>query len=171
MPLSQALNDALNAEIGLEFAAHHQYLAIGVYFAGLSLDNLASFFFDQAEEEKMHGLKLLHYIVEVDGTVQIPAVPAPQSEFEAALEAADLFVRQEEMVTQKFYEMAKLAEEDGDYITRGFLDWFITEQREEMATSKKLFDWIRMSGDNLMLVDLRIPELEAASAEAEAEAE
>ncbi len=51
--------------------------------------------------------------------------------------------------------------EEKDYITQNFLQWFITEQLEEMSTSQKLLDLIRMSGDNLLMVEMMVDRLSA----------
>lgn len=161
---SKRVNDALNAEIGLEFFAHLQYVAMAVYFESRSLDKLAAFFYNQAEEEKMHALMIIKYLVETGGTVNIPAIDQPKQEFASALELAQLFLDQEKHVTDQFYKMNAMALEDGDYISQNFLQWFIAEQREEMATASKLIDLIRMAGDNLLLVEMSVASLEAGQA-------
>ncbi|NIW85394.1 MAG: ferritin, partial [Gammaproteobacteria bacterium] len=60
-----------------------------------------------------------------------------------------------------FYEMNRQTLEEKDYITQNFLQWFITEQLEEMSTSQKLLDLIRMSGDNLLMVEMMVDRLSA----------
>lgn len=161
---SKRINDALNAEIGLEFFAHLQYVAMAVYFESRSLDKLAAFFYNQGEEEKMHALMIIKYLVETGGTVSIPAIDQPKQEFASALELAQLFLNQEKHVTEQFYRMNAMALEDGDYISQNFLQWFIAEQREEMATASKLIDLIRMAGDNLLLVEMHVASLETGQA-------
>ncbi len=162
--ISKSLNDALNAEIGLEFFAHHQYVAMAVYFASRSLDRLADFFYRQAEEEKEHGLKIINYLVEVGGTVVIPAVPQPKQDFTSAEELAQAFLDQEKHVTEQFRKMDAQALQEGDYITHEFLQWFHAEQREEMATAAKLLDLIRLAQGNLLLVEAAMGSLFEAQA-------
>jgi len=161
MALSKQLNDALNAEVGLEFSAHSQYLAMAHFFEKKGLEGLAGFFYDQAEEEKMHGVKIVHFINEVDGDLRIPAIPAPKVEFTSAVEVAEAFLAQEQHVTQQFFKMNKMALDEGDYITQDFLQWFITEQREEMATASRMLDLFKMAGDNLLAVEMLVAGLAA----------
>lgn len=168
--LSERLNQALNDEIGLEFSAHSQYLAMAVYFEQLSLDKLAQFFYDQAEEEKVHGLKILKYVSEVGGVVRIPTVPEPQHEFASAEEIGRLFYEQEEHVTNQFNNMMEMALDDRDYATNSFLQWFVDEQVEELATSSKLWDWFKMAGSNLLMVEMMMDGLLGLQDEAGAEA-
>ena len=49
---SPAFVERLNEQIGHEFAAHQQYVAIAVYFDAETLPRLAAFFYAQALEER-----------------------------------------------------------------------------------------------------------------------
>lgn len=162
MFISEKLNDALNDQITMELAAHVQYLAIATYFESKTLDRLAAFFYNQAEEEKMHALKIVHFLAESEADVRFSALEAPRQDFSSPAEAADLFASQEQKVTDSFYRMQKLANEEGDFITHNFLQWFVDEQLEEMATANKLRDLIAMAGDNLLLVEMMVSDLTAA---------
>lgn len=141
LTLFEKLNDELNTQIGHEFGAHNQYLAIASYFERRSLENLAHFFYEQAEEEKEHGLKIVKHINYAGGRVTIPAIPEPQNDFDSTAEALQLFVDQEGFVTQRFLDMSKLALDEGDFSTFNFLQWFVDEQVEEIATAGRLHAW------------------------------
>jgi ferritin len=160
MAISERLIDALNAEIGLEFSAHSQYLAMAHYFESMSLDGMAGFFYDQAEEEKEHGLKIIHYLGEIGAPMRIPAIDAPKSDFQSALEVAELFLAQEQHVTDQFDSMTAMALEDGDYATFNFLQWFVDEQVEEIATASKMIDLVKLVGDNLVMLNMVARSLE-----------
>jgi ferritin len=162
MFISQQLQDMLSKQIMLEFSAHIQYLAIAHYFESMSLDRLADFFYMQAEEEKVHGLKIVHFLGEADASITFGGLPAPKQNFASAEEAAQKFVEQEKANTDSFYAMQNVAVDEKDHITRNFLVWFIDEQLEELATSTKLLDMVRMSGDNLLMVEMMVPDLMAA---------
>jgi ferritin len=153
MAISERLIDTLNAEIGLEFFAHSQYLAMAHYFENMSLDGMAKFFYDQAEEEKEHGLKIVHYLGAVGAPMRIPAVDAPKSNFHSPLEVAEVFLAQEQHVTDQFNSMTTMALEDGDYATFNFLQWFVDEQVEEIATASKMINLVKMVGDNLIMLN------------------
>jgi ferritin len=168
--ISKKLNDALNAQITMEFSAHLQYLAMAVYFEEMSLDRLAGFFYNQAEEEKVHGLKIVRYLSEAGAAVTFEGLPRPKQGFASPTEVAELFLEQEQSVTESFYKMNAQAEEEKDYITHSFLQWFINEQLEEMTTASKLCDLIHMAGDNLLMVEMLVGDLEAAQADSMGEA-
>ena len=81
MLISKELTKAINEEIGLELFASNQYLAIAAYFESLALKKLAAMFYKQSDEERQHALKFAHYVSEAGGTLEIPAVQAPQATF------------------------------------------------------------------------------------------
>lgn len=156
LTLFEKLEAELNAQLGYEFGAHLQYLALASYFEGRNLDNLANFFYDQAEEEKEHGLKILKHINYAGGTVRIPAVNAPKGEFGSTQEALRHFVDQETFNTQRFLDMSKLSLNEGDFSTFNFLQWFVTEQVEEMATANKLVALYEESGGEEQITRLEL---------------
>src|SRR5574341_720870 len=137
MLVSKKLNDALNDEIGFEFFADLQYLAMSIYFERRGLSTLAKFFAEQAGEEREHGMKIINFLTEAGGAAIIPAVSQPKSEFSSVEEVARLFAEQEHTVTQNFYRMVEMALAEKDYTTHNFLQWFVGEQLEEEATDRK----------------------------------
>lgn len=145
--------DALNAQLGREFAASSQYLAMAIYFADQSLDQLARFFYDQSIEEREHGMKFAHYLLETDEVPVIPAIPEPQAEFGSAEQVAEISLEMEQEVTRHIHELVDLARSEGDHTTDNFLQWFVEEQLEEENTFHTLLDVIRQAGDNLLLVE------------------
>jgi ferritin len=118
LTLFDRMADELNAQIGHEFSAHMQYLALASYFERRNLENLAHFFYAQAEEEKEHGLKIVKHINYAGGNAQIPPIPAPTNDFGSTAEALRLFVDQETFVTQRFLDMSRMALEDGDFTSQ-----------------------------------------------------
>jgi Ferritin-like protein len=76
--------------VGNELSASIQYIEIASYFASDGLNILASRFFKQAEEEREHALRIVKYIIDAGGQVEIPSIPAPKSSFSSAVEAVQL---------------------------------------------------------------------------------
>ncbi len=152
MLISKELAAAFNEEIGLEMFASHQYLSIGSYFQTLGLKKLAGMFYKQGDEERGHGIKLLHYLDEVGGAVEIPAVKAPKATFKSAEEAVQLSLDWELEVTRRINAMMTLAVEQKDYAAQDFLRWFVTEQVEEVATMENLLKVVKTAGDRSLLV-------------------
>jgi ferritin len=153
MLVSQKLQEAMNAQIGHEFGAKLQYVSIGSYFAADDLPQLAGFFYRQADEEDMHAMKFVHYLIDVDGQVQIPVLQPPMPSFNSAEEAVQAALAWEQKVTGQINALMDLAIADNDHMAQDFLRWFVTEQREEVATMKMLLNTVRRSGGNLLWVE------------------
>ena len=151
MTISTAMNDAINEQIGHEFAAMLQYVAIATWFDGEALPRLAQHFYRQAEEEKTHAMRFVHYVVETGGTVVIPAIPAVQSAFSSAEAAVQLSLDQEKTVTTQINALMDRAIAESDHATRTALEWFVTEQVEEVSSMDTLLRMVRRAGDSGLL--------------------
>jgi ferritin len=153
MLISQELQNSINAQVGREFGASLQYVNIASYFDADSLPQLAAFFYRQAEEEKMHAMKFVHYIVDAGGQVRIPAVAGPKSDFASAKEAVQAALDWELEVTKQINALMDLAIKQNDHIAQDFLRWFVTEQLEEVKTMDTLLRVVTRAGENLLWVE------------------
>ena len=153
MLISKELENAINQQVGAEFAASLQYLSIAAYFDADDLPQLAAFFYRQSEEEKEHALKFAHYVVEAGGQVRIPAIPDTKYDFQSAEECAKLALQWENDVTKMINNLMDIAVGDKDYISQDFLRWFVAEQLEEISTMGTLLNTIRRAGSNLLWVE------------------
>ena len=151
MLASEKLVEALNQQVGNELAASNQYVSIGSYFAGENLDQLAQFFFRQADEERAHALKFVKFIVDVDGTVRIPEIPAARADFGSAQEAVELSLEWEHEVTRQVYDLVEIAQADKNFIAQRFLDWFVAEQLEEVSSMGALLAVVKRAGEDGLL--------------------
>ena len=153
MLISQELQNSINAQVGREFGASLQYVNIATYFDADSLPQLAAFFYRQAEEEKMHAMKFVHYVVDAGGQVRIPAVSGPKSDFASAKEAVQAALDWELEVTRQINALMDLAIKQNDHIAQDFLRWFVTEQLEEVKTMETLLRVVTRAGENLLWVE------------------
>ena len=153
MLTSQKVVDAINEQIGYEFSASLQYFAIAAHFAAEALPQLSAHFFKQAEEEKGHALRFIKYVVDAGGRVVIPAIDAPKATFKTAEAAIQLSYNQEVKVTHQINALVELARTKKDYITINFLQWFLTEQLEEVSSMDNLLKIVQRAGDDLLQAD------------------
>lgn len=153
MIIKTKLVDAMNAQIQSEFLASAQYVAIAVYFDDEALPELAGFFYRQAEEERMHAMKFVHFLLEVGARPLIPGLPAIKNAFGSAAEAVQYALDQELKVTDQINHLVSLAVAEGDHTSNSFLQWFVTEQVEEVDTMNTLLRTIQRAGDNLLWVE------------------
>jgi len=153
MLISDKMNQAMNDQIGSELSASNQYLQLASYFDGEDLPVLASFFFRQSDEERDHAMKFVHYVLDTGGKIKIPAIEATSQEVGSAEQAVQMALDWEKTVTEQINALQALASEEGDFAAQGFLDWFSTEQIEEVSTMDELLHTIQRAGDQLLLVE------------------
>src|SRR5687768_9740424 len=143
----------LNEQIGNEFAAHQQYVACAVYYDAETLPQLARFFYAQALEERDHAMMMVQYLIDADEHVIVPGVAAPQVDFKDIVEPVSLALQQERRVTEQINALAATARNEGDYTSEQFVQWFIKEQVEEVATMSDLLRVVERSRDDVMEVE------------------
>jgi ferritin len=153
MLISEKINRAFNEQIGHELGNYHQYLAIASYFESESLFGLAKLYFQQAEEEREHAMKFLKFVLEAGGKVAIPAVPAPRCEIESPVDGAELALEVEMRTTREIYDLVELATAEKNYIALNFLQWFLSEQLEEVSSAENRLAVIRRAGASVLMVE------------------
>jgi bacterioferritin B len=151
MITSQQMNAALNEQIGNEFGASLQYVAIASYFACESLPELAAHFYLQAEEEREHAMRFVRYMVDAGGEVDIPEIPAARSRFETAEQAVQKALDGERAVTQQITDLVDRAIKETDHITHNALQWFVTEQLQELSSMETLLRIVQRAGEQGLL--------------------
>jgi ferritin len=166
MIVKQRSVDAMNAQIQSEFTASAQYVAIAVYFDMEGLPDLAQFFYRQAEEERMHAMKFVHFLLEVGAKPIIPSLPEMRNEFTSAADAVDFALQQEIKVTNQINNLVTIATEEGDHASNNFLQWFVDEQVEEVDSMSTLLQTIEHAGSALLLVEDFVRRAMAADADA-----
>ncbi|WP_370890372.1 ferritin [Janibacter sp. GXQ6167] len=139
----------LNTQIGNEFAAHQQYLAVAIYYDSLTMPQMASFFYQQAREERDHAMMMIRYLLDTDAAVEIPQTPAPISTFADVVAPIELAVAQEREVTEQIHTLARIAREEVDFAAEQFMQWFIKEQVEEVSTMQDLLAIVERNRDDL----------------------
>ena len=144
---------AVNEQIGNEFAASQQYIAIACYYDAEALQQLAAHFYRQAVEERNHAMILIQYLLDAGEDVVVPGVEAPQTAFGDAVAPVKLALEQEKRVTEQIAGLVKLARDEGDLIGEQSLHWFLSEQREEVASMSDLLSVIERGKDNLLQVE------------------
>ncbi|MGB7876161.1 MAG: ferritin [Anaerolineales bacterium] len=154
MQISKAMSDLMNAQVGNELGASNQYLQIASYFDGESLSKLAKFFYDQSEEEREHALKFVHFLMEVGAELSVPSIPATNTDVGSAENAFEMSLGWEQEVTSQINAMMDQAIQEKNYASQAFLQWFVTEQVEELSTMEGMLDVVRKTGEkNLLMVE------------------
>lgn len=153
MIVKEKLVEGMNTQIVSEFAASAQYIAIAVYFDDEGLPELAGFFYRQAEEERAHAMKFVRFLLDAGAKPIIPGIPSLRNEFTGAADAVQFALDQEVRVTNQINHLVSLAQSEGDFTSHNFLQWFVTEQVEEVSSMTALLQTIKHAGNSLLLVE------------------
>lgn len=165
MTPDDAVRRALCTQMAREFGAHFQYLAMSAWFEQEGLPEMAGFFSRQASEEHGHAMKFFRYVLDTGGPVEFPAQEPPVSGFADAEAVVAAALAQEQQVTAWIDGLVHLAREHGDVATEAFMQWFVTEQVEELATMNELLQVVRRAGNaSLLLVEDYVVRRQSATA-------
>ena len=148
-----SFNDLLSTQIGNEFAASQQYIAIAVWFDNQALPRLAAHFYAQSIEERNHAMMLVQYRLDRDLGVEIPGIPAVRNNFDLVVEPIALALAQEKQVTAQIEALFRAARADGDALGEQAMLWFLKEQVEEVASMSTLLTIAQRAGDNLFDIE------------------
>jgi ferritin len=151
MIISEQMHAALNQQIGNEFSASLQYVAIASYFDRESLPELADYFYRQADEERAHAMRFVRYMVDTGAAIHVPQIPEARSHFATAEEAVRRALDGEVTVTQQVTALVNQAIAEGDHITHAALQWFITEQLQELSSMETLLKIVQRAGEQGLL--------------------
>ena len=160
--LNEKIEKALNNHIIKEADASNSYLAMASWCEVFGLKESTEFYYEQSIEEREHMLKLIRYVNENDGTARIPAINEPKNDFVSIAEIVDFSLEQEMSVTRSIHEIVALCDQENDYATKNFIQWFVQEQQEEENLFRSLKDMIRMigiEGVSLIMLDNEIAKL------------
>lgn len=149
----------LNDQITNEFFASQLYLSMACMFDSMSLKQLAKYFRRQTEEEREHALKILDYVLSVNGKVTLHAIAEPARDWPGVTAMIEAALNHEKKVTGQINALVAQAEQDKDYATRSFLRWFVDEQVEEEAGMTYLLDVAKMAGDRLLHLEAVVAHL------------
>lgn len=156
MMISEAMNEKLNEQVTAEFEAAHKYLAMSCSFDSMGYKILAKRFMGQCEEEREHAHKIIAYIHEVGGAVQLTSIAEPNSAFDSVQTIVEAALDGELPITDLINRLVALADKENDYATRSFLGWFVDEQVEEVSTMRDLLDLLKLADGNILQVETRV---------------
>lgn len=140
-------------QVGHEFAASQQYIAIAVWADAQDLPQLASRFYSHSLGERNHAMMMVQYMLDRDIEVTIPAVPAPQAQFDGPVAALKLALEQEQQVTAQIEALFQAARAENDPLGEQFMLWFLREQVEEVANMSTLVTIAERADDNWFRIE------------------
>ena len=145
--ISQTMQNALNSQINLEQYSAQLYLAMSAHCEGLGFKGFAHWLRIQAGEETNHAMKLIAFLLDRKGRLELKAIPAPPREFGGVIQVFEKTLEHEMGITQKINALFELSRAEKDYASEITLQWYVSEQVEEEANVGQVVDHLRAVGD------------------------
>jgi ferritin len=168
--LSEQMIKTLNEQIAMEGYASFLYLSMAGWFETKSMQGCAAFMYRQSQEEHVHMMKIFHYLIQMDAAAISPAIKQAPPSFSDVRTVFAETLEHERRVTKSINDIVELAIKESDHATYAFLQWYVTEQREEESLMRTILDKINLIGDgaqSLYFIDKEIEALNQATIAAE----
>ncbi len=161
--LTTETESMLNEQILMEGKSSAYYLSMASWCDTEGYVNSAQFLYKHSEEERQHMLKLFGYINDAGGHALQPEITDIRHTFNSLKEVFELILAHEIEVTKSINKIVDHCFGIKDFTTFNFLQWYVTEQREEETLARRaveLFDIIGEDGIGLWTIDQEIGKLE-----------
>ncbi len=160
--LSKKMESALNRQIELEAEASFLYLSMASWCDQQGMEGCTQFFYRQSAEENGHMMRIFRYVLEMDGKAVVPAIRKPPMSFKSIQQVFNDVYAHEQKVTSSIGALVELSNQESDHITHNFLQWYVSEQREEEALMRSILDKVNLIGEgpqSLYFIDKEIVEI------------
>lgn len=166
--LPKKVEAILNVQIKKEDYSSQLYLSMASWAENNGFEGVSNWLYAQAEEERMHMLKLIKYVNERDGVALIPGIETPPSDFGDIFQAFDQVLAHEKYISGSINEIVAVCIAENDFTTQSWIQWFVTEQIEEESSVKAIIDKLNLLGkNNLYMFDRDIMSMRGGGAAAE----
>lgn len=145
--IDKTMQDALNAQINAEQYSAQLYLAMSAAMETKSFRGFARWLRVQASEETTHAMKLIDFVLDRGGQLELHPIAAPPVEFGGVIQLFEEVLKHERSITARINALFELARSGKDYASEITLQWYVTEQIEEEANVGLILDRLHAIGD------------------------
>ena len=146
--VTKKVETALNKQIELEAASSQYYLAMASWAETEGLEGVASFLYTHSDEERVHMLKLVKYVNERGGKALIPSLKQQPQKFQSVQYVFQEVLKHEVLVSKEINNLVEICLKEKDYTTHNVLQWYVSEQIEEEALSRRILDKLKFIGND-----------------------
>lgn len=140
------VQSAANEQIKKEEYSSRLYLAMAIWCESNGYPGAAKFLYEHSDEERMHMLKLVHYINDRGGNAKLMDIEKPTDSYDSLLDVFEKVMEHEKYITESINNLYDICLKEKDYTTSNFLQWYITEQLEEENLFNTILDKIKLVG-------------------------
>ena len=145
--IAKKIEEAINTQINLEQYSAQLYLGMSAYCESKSFRGFAHWLRVQAQEESKHAMKLLSFLLDRGGRLQLGAIAAAPADFGTITQTFAKILAHEQTITAKINALFELARAEKDWASEIALQWYVTEQVEEEATVGQILDQLKAVGE------------------------
>jgi len=160
--ITKKVEKALNEQILKEEHSSRLYLGMASWCQKEGYQGAANFLYTQTDEERMHMLRLVHYLSDRGGTVAYGKMDPLLIQYKTLHDVFDQVLKHEEFISASINQLYAVCIAEKDYTTAQYLQWYINEQIEEESTSRGILDKIRLAGEQkggLFMIDKDLGEM------------
>lgn len=154
--LSEQIQQVFNHLIQIEHQSAYLYLAMSNYFNKLNLKGFAHWLRLQHNEEGEHAIKLIDYVIDRGGIVDLRPIPSQPTNFGTPLNAFQQVLAHEQRVTAAYKQAYKVAKHEKDPQSMSIIQDILREQVEEEAQAEYYVGRLSLVKNNpagLLLLD------------------
>jgi ferritin len=145
--ISPTMQNALNAQINCEQSSAQLYLAMSAHCEGKSFRGFAHWLKIQSGEETAHALKLVEFLLDRGGALELKPVAAPPTDFGGVIEVFEKTLAHEQVISVRINALFEQARAERDFASEVTLQWYVSEQVEEERQVGQVVDHLHAVGD------------------------
>lgn len=145
--MTDAMTNALNAQVEKEAYASFLYLSMASWLDNQGMNGAAQFMYRQTDEEHEHMMRIFNYLLEMDSKAIVPAIQKPASDYKSVQAVFQEAYAHEKEITASINDLVNMSILENDHATNNFLQWYVEEQREEETLMRTIIDKIKLIGD------------------------
>jgi len=164
--LNPKIEAILNEQITIEGQASYMYLALAAWCDVKGFSGAAKFLYEHSDEERMHMMKMINYVIDQGGKIVVPGVEMPRAGFGSIKEVFRHAYEGEQLVTSSINKIVSLCLETHDHTTHNFIQWYVEEQLEEENLYRAILDRMELigeGGNSNYLIDVEIEKLSSGA--------
>ncbi len=144
--VTKNVEKALNEQIKKEEHSSRIYLAMASWCERNGYPGASDWLYKQTEEERLHMLKLVHYLNDRGGNTLVASLDAPTAKYKSLLDVFQQVLKHEEFISASINDLYAICLKEKDFTSANYLQWYITEQIEEESTVRSILDQINLAG-------------------------
>jgi ferritin len=145
--ISASMQEALNTQINIEQYSAQLYLAMSAQCSAKSFKGFAHWLRVQASEETAHAVKLIEFLLDRGGKLELKPIPAPPTEIGGPTQIFEKTLEHEKGISARINALFERARAEKDYASEITLQWYVSEQVEEEASVSEIVDHLHAVGE------------------------